>query len=232
MRGETVFVVVVASLVSSCSRSSFHPVETYGPEAAAPKAAHVRSVAPGDAPADLDKSRVVISVVKDRDTANPVIGRFSLRDGAVSLASSPAGSARLSVDLDTIESSIPVRNERLRNIFFETSALGWDTAEIVVPSIGSDVVRALGDKRRIDSTKLEGTLRVHGRSASIAMVVEARYADDGRLSVRTTAPVEVRISDLGLTDNLRRLSSICMHDSIDDVVKVDVALEFAPPAHD
>jgi YceI-like domain len=230
MRGETIVVVVMTSLASSCSRSSFHPTETYGPEAAAPKAAHIRSVAPGDAPADLDKSRVVISVIKDRDTANPVIARFSLRDGAVSLGS--PGSAKLSVDLDTVESSIPVRNERLRNIFFETSALGWDTAEIAVPALGAEVVRALGDKRRVDATKLQGTLKVHGHTAPITMLVEARYADDGRLSVRTTAPVEVKISDLGLTDNLHRLSSICMHDSIDDLVKVDVALEFAPPAHD
>jgi len=228
------FVVVLAGALTSaaCSRSSSHPIETHGPEAGPHKAARIRAVAPGDAPADIEKSRVTLAMVKDRDIANPVIGRLLLRDGALSLASSAAGSAKLVMDLDTFESTIPIRNERVRNIFFETSGLGWDTAELVVPAIGVDVVKALGDKRHVEGVALDGTLKVHGRTVKVTMRVDARYGEDGRLFVKTTAPVEVKVSDLGLTDNLHRLSQICMHDSIDDVVKIEAALEFTPPARD
>ncbi len=58
------------------------------------------------------------------------------------------------------------------------------------------------------------------------LVVDAGYGDNGRLWVKTTSPAQVKISDFDLTDNLRHLSAICMHDSIDDIVEVTVALEF------
>jgi hypothetical protein len=61
------------------------------------------------------------------------------------------------------------------------------------------------------------------------LTVDARYADDGRLTVKTSMPAQVKISDFALGDNLRRLSAICMHDSIDDVVLVEATLEFATP---
>ena len=58
------------------------------------------------------------------------------------------------------------------------------------------------------------------------MVVDASYGSDGALTIKTSAPFDLKISDLGLADNLRRLSALCMHDSIDDIVKVEVSLRF------
>lgn len=221
--------VAVACAAAACGRSSTRAVETHGAPDAAPKAARVRVVPPGDAPADLEKSRVTLAVIKDKDVAAPVVARLALRDGSVSLGA-PGGSARLLVDIDTFDSAMPIRNERVRNIFFESTGLGWDVAEVVVPSIGAGVLTTLKEKRRLEGATLEGTLKVHGKTVKVTMVVDASYGDDGRLTVKTAKPAEVRISELGLTDNLHRLSSICMHDSIDDVVKVEAAVEFAPPA--
>jgi hypothetical protein len=153
------------------------------------------------------------------------VGTLSLRDGAVSLDATPP-SARLSIDLDSFDSGIPLRNERVRNIFFETSAIGWESAELGIPSIPGDVVTALRTKRLASHATLGATLRVHGHASPVTLTVDAGYADDGRLWVKTTSPAQVKISELGLTDNLHRLSAICMHDSIDDVVTVTVDLQF------
>jgi len=222
-----VIVVVVAALAASCGKKS---TVTSVPEAgpAPSKAAKVRVVAPGDAPADITQSQVQVSVIKDKDTKSPVVGVMHLSDGAVSL-SSATPSARLSIDIDSVDTGVPIRNERVRNIFFETSGVGWDTIEVVIPAIPADVVSSLRTKRRVDQAKLDATLQVHGRKVMTVLTVDASYSVDGRLTVKTSSPAQVKISDFGLGDNLRRLSAICMHDSIDDVVAVEATLVFAAP---
>jgi hypothetical protein len=194
-------------------------------DAAAPIAPARAAAAPGEMLADLEESKVTVAAIKDRDVILPVKATVMLRDGRLTLGG-PSPGARLTVDLNTYDSRIPLRNERVKKFLFETSGLGWETAELVIARLPDAVVASLRDTRRATHAKLDGELRVHGHSSKLTMVVDAAYESDGRLTVKTAAPVEVKISELGLADNLKRLSAICMHDSIDDVVKVEVALEF------
>ncbi len=227
MKGQLFAVLFAALFAAGCGKKS---TEVVPPDAAAapPKAAKLRVVAPGDAPADLKQSYVQLSIIKDKDVKNPVVGRMLLDDGSVAL-SSPAPSAHLLVDIDTLDTGVPIRNERVRNIFFETSNVGWDTIDVTIPTLPAAVVSALHGQRHVEQAKLDATLKLHGRKVMTVLTVDASYSDDGRLTVKTSTPAQVKISDFGLGDNLRRLSSICMHDSIDDVVNVEVSLQFLPP---
>jgi polyisoprenoid-binding protein YceI len=183
----------------------------------------VRNAAAGEQLVDVEKSKLVFAMVKDRDVANPVKANVMLRDGALSLA---AGTARMTIDLTTFDSQIPVRNERVRNFFFEVSATGWDTAELTIQKLPDAALASLRDHKPVMHTVVEGDLKLHGKTARVSMTLDAGYGSAGELWVRSTTPVEVKVSDFGLTDNLKRLSSICMHDSIDDIVKIDVAVQF------
>jgi len=191
---------------------------------AAPVKKALGPIAPGETRVDVEKSKLSLSIIKDRDTKSPVTATMGVRDGAIALG---AGTARLSVDLDTFDSSIPLRNERVRGVFFETSGIGWDTAELTIAKLPDDVIAAVRDKKKVTGAKLDADLKIHGKTAKVALVVDA-FSMGGTLMVKSAQPVEVKVSDFGLTDNLKRLSSLCMHDSIDDVVKVDVSLEFPP----
>jgi hypothetical protein len=224
-RARFVLVVLAAAASASCRSGSAGSADA-GRTSAAARPPRPRVVAQGEAPVDVERSKLSLAVIKDRDVTSPVVATVRLLDGALSLGTTPA-SARLSVNLDSFDSTIPLRNERVRGIFFETSAIGWETAELTVPSIPDDAVSALRARRPLAHVTLEGKLRVHGRTAPVSLVVDAGYADDGGLWVKTAAPAQVKISDLGLTDNLHRLSAICMHDSIDDVVTVTADLQFA-----
>jgi hypothetical protein len=227
MRPEVWLFAIAAVLSAGCSKNSAPPPAKEA-GAAPSKAAKVRVVAPGDAPADLERSTVQASVIKDKDSANPVVGVMHLSDGAMTL-SSPTPSARLSIDIDSLDTGVPIRNERVRKIFFETSGVGWDTIEVSVPAIRPDLLATLRTKRRVEQAKVDATLQIHGRKVMTVLTVDASYADDGRLTVKTSSPIQVKISDFALTDNLHRLSAICMHDSIDDLVAVDATLVFSPP---
>ncbi len=185
-----------------------------------PKIVRPRVTAPNEVPLDIVKSKLTLTMVKDR--VSPVNATLTMRDGALAL---DGATARLSVDLDTFDSDIAIRNERVRNLFFETSAIGWESADLSF-ALPSEVVAKLRADKRVSHVPLEGTLKVHGGTSKLPVIVDAGD-EGGKIWVKSSSPIVVKISDLGLGDNLRRLNAICMHDSIDDIVKVDVSLEFS-----
>jgi hypothetical protein len=194
--------------------------------AAKPKIVRPRVVGSGEMPLDLGLSKLKLTIVKDHVT--PVGATLSMRDGALALET-PTPNVHLAVDLDTFDSEIAIRNERVRNIFFETSAIGWETAELKV-DLPQELVDRVKKEKKVAGVKLDGQLKVHGATSKLPLTVDATY-DGARATVKSTSPVEVKVSDLGLTDNLHRLNAICMHDGIDDIVKVDVSLVFASGGH-
>jgi len=221
-------VVLAALSVIACSRSSGPSTpDASATTAAAPKKPPRPRPTPaaGETPADVKASKIVLTTIKDRDTTSPVMITIPLFDGAATL--SGTGSARLVFDLDTIETGIPLRNERVRLVFFETTSVGWDTIEIAVPQIPAPVLAAIKDKRKATVVKLDAKVKLHGKESAVPLVVDVTREGE-RVIVKSAAPIEVKISELGLTDNLRRLSALCMHDSIDDVVKIDATIELAP----
>lgn len=223
------WVAWAAVLVVACNKPKPSPPPPADAGAAQVAAATARprpAPAPGETPLDIEKSRLSLSMVKDKDQDNPVTATMRMRDGAVSIG---AGTARLTVDLDSFESNIHVRNERVRGIFFETDAGPWDSAEVTIPKIPEDVLAAVRDKKRVSRAKLDGSVKLHGATAKLAMVIDAGFEDNGALWIKTSQPVEVKVSDFALGENLKKLSAACKHDSIDDVVRIDVALELVPP---
>jgi hypothetical protein len=218
------------ALALGCSRGR-PPPDGGAPDAGHPAAASLPAppprppARPGELLVDLEESRATVSVVKDRDTLHPVVSTVALRDGRIEL-DGPSPSARLVVDLLSYDSRIPLRNERLKKVFFETQIAGYDTLELTVPRLPAAVIASLRKDRKVVGVALEGQVGVHGGTSKLAMTLDAAYEKDGALVVKTSAPIEIKVSDLGLGDNLRRLSALCMHDSIDDVVKVEATLRF------
>ncbi len=223
MLGRTLFLVV---LCSSCHGSSSSTTDAAASASARPKIVRPRVVGSGEIPLDLKESKLHLVIIKDHVT--PVPATLSMRDGAVALDGSPP-KAHLSVDLDTFDSEIAIRNERVRNILFETSAIGWESAELAF-DLPADLIAKLRADKKITGAKLEGSLKVHGGTSKLPVTIDAGW-EGAKLWVKSVGPVDVKVSDLGLTDNLHRLNAICMHDGIDDVVKVDVSLVFTPGGH-
>jgi hypothetical protein len=226
VRKECIAAVVLV-FAASCHSSTSSGVPDAAASAGRPKIVHPRVTAAGEVPLDLTQSKLALTIIKDHVT--PVTATLRMRDGSISVdGASP--SARLSVDLDSFDSSIAIRNERVRNIFFETSAIGWESADLSF-DLPKELVERFRNDKKLTHVKLEGGLKVHGHSSKLPVTFDAGYGDGGRIWVKSSAPVEVKVSDLELTDNLHRLNAICMHDSIDDIVKVDVSLVFAPSSH-
>ena len=68
--------------------------------------------------------------------------------------------------------------------------------------------------------------RAHPQRAGLCKGVAELYLHGGELWVKTSEPLVLKTSDFDLIANVKRLSQICMHDSVDDAVSVEVSLTF------
>lgn len=157
-----------------------------------------------------DRSNLAFFSVK-----NGAIGevhRFLQLDGRISAL----GQARISVSLDSVETAIPIRNERMREMLFET--LDFPSAEVV----------AQVDTRAEGEVDFTGELTLHGNTAPISTRVLVQRRDDGMVVVSSLDPIVVSAALFGLDGGIDQLRQIAGLQSIATAVPVSFVLTFAP----
>ncbi|MEM9168687.1 MAG: YceI family protein [Pseudomonadota bacterium] len=137
-------------------------------------------------------------------------------------AVSPSGEAVLEVALDSVETAIDIRNERMRAMLFETETHPVATVSVDAPLEEFDAL-AVGERVRRSATV---SLSLHGVSADIdGDLFVTRIADD-RVLVETAAPVVVNAGDFALTDGVAALMEIAALPSISPAVPTTASLVF------
>jgi len=132
------------------------------------------------------------------------------------------GKARLIIHLNSVETLVEIRNERLRELLFET-------AKFPVATVTAQVDPALfaasngGLVRQID---LPFKLALHGREKDLSAFVSVVVEDDGNLVVTTTHPVLLNAGDFGLEGGVEALQKIAGLNSISSVIPVSMQLKF------
>ncbi|MBZ9794850.1 OmpA family protein [Mesorhizobium sp. ES1-4] len=114
---------------------------------------------------------------------------------------SAAGDAKVTFDLNSVDTGVDLRNVRMRFLFFET--FKYPTAELtakVDPAAFAD----LPAKRRIKAT-LPFRLNLHGVDKDLEASVVVTMISDNMVSVASEAPVAVHVEDFGLLPNVDKL---------------------------
>jgi len=132
------------------------------------------------------------------------------------------GQAVLEIDLNAVETKVDIRNERMREMFFETATYPTATLTTTIdPSKYADL--AIGERR---PGMVAATLALHGQSAEIeAPVFVTRIAAD-RISVESAEPVVVFVDDYGLGEGLEMLREVAGLDAITAQSPVTFTLVF------
>lgn len=114
---------------------------------------------------------------------------------------SAAGDAKVTFDLNSVDTGVDLRNVRMRFLFFET--FKYPTAELtakVDPAAFAD----LATKRRVKAT-LPFRLNLHGVDKDLEASVVVTMISDSMVSVASEAPVAVHVEDFGLLPNIDKL---------------------------
>lgn len=130
---------------------------------------------------------------------NTIVETNKIRNITGTLSS--AGDAKISFDLNSVDTGVDLRNVRMRFLFFETFT--YPTAEVtakVDPAAFAD----LPTKRRVKTT-LPFHLNLHGVSKDLEASVVVTMISDTQVSVASEAPVAVHVEDFGLLPNIDKL---------------------------
>ncbi|MEM1401905.1 MAG: cellulose binding domain-containing protein [Pseudomonadota bacterium] len=180
----------------------------------------VREPDPGDDgnSYQLNSSRSSLSFVSTKNVHVVETHRFGQLDGAIA----GNGVATVTIALDTIDSGISIRDQRMRDHLFETALYG--NAEI---SLNVDL--SFMEAMTVGSTSLQTispTLYLHGVNAAIDADVRIVRLTETQFLVQSTAPVLIDALDFAMNTGIDTLRGIAGLDVISYAVPVNFHLIF------
>jgi polyisoprenoid-binding protein YceI len=133
-----------------------------------------------------------------------------------------AGVATLTIDLNSVNTGVDIRNQRMRDLLFETVNYPSAIVTVAVPAnlIGS---LAVGQSA---ATDISASLNLHGITGTIVTKVSVQKLSSSRVLVQSIAPVLVKAGTYSLTNGVEALRSIAGLAAISEAVPVDFALVF------
>ncbi|MGQ9659323.1 MAG: YceI family protein [Thermochromatium sp.] len=135
------------------------------------------------------------------------------------------GQANLTLMLDSVETLIPIRNERMRELLFETANYKQAELKARIDPKSLDALAA-GQVQRLAA---EGTLGLHGQTQALTLSLMVGRLDANTLMVATAEPVLIEASKFGLRDGIEKLREIAGLPSISEAVPVVFVGTFTRP---
>ena len=132
------------------------------------------------------------------------------------------GQAVLIIDLDTVETGIDIRNDRMREHLFQTS--DFPQARVTTTlDLAALADLDVGDRRALT---LDAVLDLHGVAVNLDAAVFVTGIDGRQVLVESRGPILLHMDDFGLTDGLATLQDLAGLASITPVSPVSFSLVF------
>ena len=178
----------------------------------------VASVQPASAQWKLNENNSHLSFVSIKNNAVAEVNRFESLSGAVTVA----GEATVNIALDSIETNIPIRNDRMKTMLFQT---GIFTQASVSTQLDIPVFRDLETGASI-SAELSLELNLHGIMGKVPARVRVTRAQKDTWLVNSIQPLIINAPGYQLAEGIEALRNIAGLQSITPVIPVTFILEF------
>ena len=134
----------------------------------------------------------------------------------------PEGQVTLSVPLASVETYIDIRNERMRDLFFQVAKFPTATLTSEIDLTAFDALE-VGQRQEAE---IVVTLDLHGVAAEYDAKVFVTRILANRVSVSTIEPLILSVDDFELGDGLEELKVVAGLPSITPAVPVTASLMF------
>lgn len=182
----------------------------------APAATEPALVTEGTWTLDPAASRLSYVSIKAGEIAEN--NRFETMSGTVAAD----GTAEVSIDLSSVNTGVDIRNERMRDIFFQVAD---NPAAVVTAKLDPAAFAGLAVGQSI-TRPLTATIALKGVESGIETEVLVTRAAADRVTVVPTAPVLISTDMFELTDELGELRALAQLPSITPAVPVTFTLSF------
>lgn len=146
------------------------------------------------------------------------VHKFTQLKGAVS----PKGQVSLTLDLSSVETNIPIRNERMQKFLFNTGLFPKATFTAMLNQSDIDSLN-VGDLKQID---LAGEINLHGIKQAVNTRVQVIKLKDNALQVSSLQPIIIQAGTFDLTAGVEKLQALAHLSSINSAVPVTFSLTF------
>jgi polyisoprenoid-binding protein YceI len=204
------FVATVA--LNFCLASCAQPAA----DAPADSATEAAPLAEGNWTLDAAGSRLSYVSIKAGEVAEA--NRFDTLAGTVAAD----GTATLDIDLASVNTGVDIRNERMREIFFDVAG---NPKAVVTAKLDPAAFAGLAVGQSI-TRPFKATVALKGVESPIETEVQVTRVSDNRVIVVPTAPVIISTDMFGLTDELGELRALAQLPSITPAVPVTFTLAF------
>lgn len=165
----------------------------------------------------LDTQFSNLQVVSIKKSAIAEVHQFQFSQGDIE-----SDKAVLSLDLASVESMIPIRNERMKSMLFEISSFP-------VAEISSQVNGTYTDKAKVGTVttaEFPVQLGLHGVTKTLNAKLHIVKVADNEILVTSAAPVIVSGADFNLNEGIEALRKIAGLPVIATAVPVTFSLKF------
>ncbi|SFB52448.1 YceI-like domain-containing protein [Pseudomonas sp. NFIX10] len=166
----------------------------------------------------LDGESSRLSFISSKNGNVSEVQRFLVLHGQVQ----PDGLARLEVELESINSGIPLRDERMRAELFQIKQFAEAT---VTAKIDLAPIQDLANGAQLE-LRLPLTVNLHGKQHEYPVELLATRLDERRFQVVTLEPVVLNAADFDLAPGLEKLRHLAGLSAISLSVPVNAVLIF------
>ena len=166
----------------------------------------------------LDSSRSEVSFISIKNLMIAETHDFKSLEGTLD----EHGRLKLSIDLDSVQTRIPIRDERMRNLLFKTANFRKAKISSVV-NLSFSQSMTTGDIHR--STE-SFTLEIHGHKSSAKVDLAITLTGDGDVRVDSIRPVIVNAATYDMSTGIEALRLIAKLANISEAVPVSFNLFF------
>lgn len=180
--------------------------------------AFLMPVLPAWAQWELDSTKSAVNFISTKNDAVAEVHSFRDMVGYVS----SDGTVQLNIALGSVDTLIEIRDQRMRELLFETVSF---PAAKVSAAVDPKIIAVLAEGGTI-TTDLNFTLSLHGAQKSLTVPVVLVGESEERIQVFTTRPVIVNAADFGLEAGIAALQKVAGLNAISTAVPVSVHLVF------
>ncbi|MCE6980213.1 YceI family protein [Pseudomonas frederiksbergensis] len=166
----------------------------------------------------LDGESSRLSFISTKNANISEVQRFLVLHGKVD----PKGLAQVEVELESVNSGIPLRDERMRKELFEIQTF---PEALITTQIDLRPINDLAPGAQLE-LRLPLTVNLHGKQHQYNAELLATRLDDRRFQVVTLEPLVISAEDFGLAPGLESLRKVAGLSAISLSVPVGAVLIF------
>ena len=151
---------------------------------------------------------------------NNVIGEVSHFD-TLSGSVTDAGDVEVRVVLDSVETNVGIRNERMKTMLFE---VGLYPEAVITAQLDAEAIATMSDG---GVTNVALQIDLHGQTVTKSAQLNIAVTDQGVIAT-TAQPILLTAAEFGLEGGVAALQEVAGLNAISRVIPVTVALQLVP----